>query len=69
MTYFTTMPQFENCMTYSALQCQIKFTLASRNLLFHNPYAKVFAFIFVHVFGKGTEYVLYQEQVVRSAIG
>jgi len=34
----------------------MKFILASRNLLLHSSYAKVFADILVRVFGEGNEY-------------
>ena len=43
-----------------------KFTLASRNLLLHSPYAKVFADILVRVFGEGTEY--FKKSSIKSKL-
>jgi len=45
------LPQLRDCMTYSAFRCTIglsyvKFTLTSRDLFIHRPYAEVFTYIF-----------------------
>jgi len=54
------LPQLRDCMTYSAFRCTIglsyvKFTLTSRDLFIHRPYAEVFTYIFVRVFRQATK--------------
>jgi len=53
------LPQFRDCMTYSACRrtiSEVKFSLTSRDLLIRRPYAEVFTYIFVCVFRQGTRY-------------
>ena len=67
--HISQLPQFGDGTTYIAFQCAVsynKYTLTSRNLLLHSPYAKVFADILVHDFEKGTEY--FKKSSIKSKL-